>query len=122
MSADLLSRYSRMFPDCCLRARGGTLREFSRKWTKSGIMEHGECLTLNGSEWPSAAEGSSACSLASVLETGPVDERYYLSRKASRGILRRAEKRGKALPPVLEMALRESAGEPPASPDGAPMF
>jgi hypothetical protein len=35
-----------------------------------------------------------------------VPEKYYLSATACRGILRRAEKRGKALPPLLDIALR----------------
>ncbi len=36
--------------------------------------------------------------------------KYYLSRKACLGILRRAEERGKALPPALEAALHIQAG------------
>jgi hypothetical protein len=35
-----------------------------------------------------------------------VPEKYYLSATACRGILRRAEKRGKVLPPLLDIALR----------------
>ena len=76
----------------------------SWKWTGSGIVERGECLMLNGSEWPSGAEGSSACSLASILEPS-VARKYFLSAKACAGILRRAEKRGKALPDALKAAL-----------------
>ena len=78
-------------------------------------MEHGECLMLNGSEWPSAAEGSSACSLASILEPS-VAPKYFLSRKACAGILRRAEKRGKALPVVLRAALMAVASQGPTEP------
>ena len=37
-------------------------------------------------------------------------QRYYLSPKACAGILRRAEKRGKALPAALAAALRSVAG------------
>jgi hypothetical protein len=72
-------------------------------------MEHGECLMLNGSEWPSAAEGSSACSLASILEQS-VAPKYFLSQRACAGILRRAEKRGKELPTTLRRALQQVAG------------
>jgi hypothetical protein len=61
--------------------------------------------TLSGSEWPSDA---AVCSLSDVLETGPLPPRFYLSQKACAGILRRAEKRGKELPPMLRKAL-ESA-------------
>jgi|SRR5690606_34676246 len=63
---------------------------------------NGPCLTRNGSEWRS---GGGACSLSSILETGPIDPRYYLSPKACAGILRRAEKRGKELPKPLHEAL-----------------
>jgi hypothetical protein len=38
-----------------------------------------------------------------------VPQKYFLSAKACQGILRRAEKRGKKLPEVLERALREQA-------------
>jgi hypothetical protein len=62
--------------------------------------------TLNTSGCHSAA----AVSLSSVLEgEGSIPPKYYLSPKACQGILRRAEKRGKALPPMLEQALRSRA-------------
>jgi hypothetical protein len=47
------------------------------------------------------------------LETGVVPQRYYLSAKACQGILRRAEKRGKALPDALKVALESVAGPIP---------
>jgi hypothetical protein len=68
-----------------------------------------EFLTLNTSEWPSDA---AVCSLSDVLETGELPQRYFLSAKACRGILRRAEKRGKQLPPSLAEALQAVASEP----------
>jgi hypothetical protein len=43
------------------------------------------------------------------LETGDVPQRYYLSAKACRGILRRADNRGKTLPPKLLQALEARA-------------
>jgi hypothetical protein len=44
--------------------------------------------------------------LSDVLEEiGSVPRRYYLSKKACSGILRRAAKRGRALPERLRMAL-----------------
>ncbi len=43
-------------------------------------------------------------SLSAILESR-VSEKYYLSPKACAGILRRAEKRGKELPPALFEAL-----------------
>lgn len=74
----------------------------------------GVCLTLSISEWPSAAAVSS---LSDVVETGDLPQRYYLSPKACAGILRRAEKRGKTLPPLLMSALVAAAriSAPPAA-------
>ena len=50
-----------------------------------------------------------ACSLSQILEDSP-PRKYYLSRKACLGILRRARERGKPLPPQLEAALNAQAG------------
>ena len=44
-------------------------------------------------------------SLSEILEIEDVPQRFFLSPKACKGILRRAEKRGKALPPSLRAAL-----------------
>jgi len=49
------------------------------------------------------------CSLSDVLEDGPVPPRYFLTAKACQGILRRAAKRGKTLPPHLAHALEAVA-------------
>ena len=70
-------------------------------------------LTLNTSEFPSAA---AVPSLSDILETGNVPRRYYLSATACKGILRRADKRGKALPPQLAAALRAVADSAQTSP------
>jgi hypothetical protein len=51
------------------------------------------------------------CSLSDILETGDLPQRFFLSPKACRGILRRAEKRGKALPPALQAALQSVAAK-----------
>lgn len=66
----------------------------------------GECWTLNTGESPSAAVVSS---LSQILEGAP-HPKYYLSRTACLGILRRAEARGKELPPQLKEALMIQAG------------
>lgn len=73
--------------------------------------------TLNISEWPSDA---AVCSLSEILETAPIPQRFFLSAKACRGILRRAEKRGKTLPTQLLLALRAVAGasNEPEIPEG----
>jgi hypothetical protein len=72
----------------------------------------GACLTLNISEWtatlvPSHSDGD-VSSLLDILETGDVPRRYFLSPKACRGILRRAEKRGKELPHATAPSLTAS--------------
>jgi len=47
-----------------------------------------------------------------LLRIGP-DERYWLSPKACQGILRRAGRRGKALPEALQAALESRASLEP---------
>ena len=47
--------------------------------------------------------------MSQILEDAP-PPKYYLSRKACLGILRRAEERGKSLPPQLKEALELQAG------------
>ena len=71
-------------------------------WKNSGMGSPTGFLTLNTSEWPNDAV---VCSLSQTLETGTVPRRYFLSALACRGILRRAEKRGKELPTALWTAL-----------------
>ncbi len=65
----------------------------------------GECSMRNTSESP---REESASTLSQILEVN-VPERYYLSPKACRGILRRAANRGKELPEVLRIALERQA-------------
>jgi len=79
----------------------GTLPSSWKGWRKSGIYRPGECLTLNTTEWPNAGV---VCSLSQVLETD-VPQKYYLSARACRGILRRAGIRGRELPELLQEAL-----------------
>jgi hypothetical protein len=80
-----------------------TLEWSLERWPTSGIASVGGCLMLSTSEFPKG-EGVSS-SLADVLETDSVQQKYYLSPKACEGILRRANKRGKTLPPALQEAL-----------------
>jgi len=75
-------------------------------WGNSGMGSPTEFLTLSTSEFPSAGV---ACSLSDILETGDVPQRFFLSATACRGILRRAEKRGKELPKQLQQALEQVA-------------
>ena len=71
-----------------------------------------ESWTLSTSGFPSDGDASS---LSDILETGTVPPRFYLSAKACQGILRRAERRGKALPERLREALALVAGLTPAT-------
>ena len=67
--------------------------------------------TLNFSESPSDAVESF---LSQILEDSP-HPKYYLTRQACLGILRRAKERGKPLPRQLELALMMQAGLIPLS-------
>jgi hypothetical protein len=69
-------------------------------------QSRGGSLTPNTSEWPNDAD---VCSLSQVLETTSIPQRFFLSPRACAGILRRAEKRGKVLPPALAQALTQMA-------------
>ncbi len=53
--------------------------------------------------------------LSDILETGNVPRRYFLSAKAAQGVIRRVDRRGKKLPPILRLALLQVAAEPSAS-------
>lgn len=79
-----------------------TSRSSSVAWKTSGTGGPTEYSTRDFSESPS---GAVACSLSDVLETDSVPPKYWLSAKAATGILRRAEKRNKMLPPRLMGAL-----------------
>lgn len=100
--------FGKTSPASCLRTEDGILEPSSGRWGKSGMGSPTECLTLNTSEWPSDAV---VCSLSDTLETGDVPQQFFLSAKACQGILRRAEKRGKALPKPLRLALEAVAGQ-----------
>ena len=93
-------------PASCPATEDGILEPFSGRWGNWGMGGPTESWTLNGSEWPSAAV---VCSLSQTLEVGNVPQRFFLSPRACAGILRRAEKRGKALPEQLQRALEEVA-------------
>ena len=100
------SWYSKTSPAYFRRTKGGTWESSSERWQTQGIAAHGECWTRNGSESPNDAV---VCSLSDILMRN-VPQRYYLSQRAARGILRRCEKRGRTLPTQLTAALEELAG------------
>ena len=104
-----LSRHglsSRMSPAFYPATEDGTLPSSFEGWSNSGMASLGGYLTLNTSEWPKDA---AVCSLSDILETD-VPQKFYLSPKACRGILRRAKRRGKELPRSLAARTRGGGG------------
>jgi hypothetical protein len=69
--------------------------------TSAYLKDEGECSSLPVEP-----------TLSSILQR-QVDSRYALSAKAAAGILRRAGKRGRKLPEVLEKALKAVAASEP---------
>ena len=99
----------KMSLESCQVAKDGTLVASSGRWANSGIISRGESWTLKTSEFHKDAGVSF---LSDILEpTSEVPQRFCLSSTACRGILRRAEKRGKTLPPLLAQALHSVAQE-----------
>jgi len=99
-----------------LDMRNGHLQDAS--WVTGGALLGGYTMHSFG-EFPSEERGSR---LSQILEATP-HPKYCLSAKACLGILRRAEKRGKELPPMLKEALERQAGlsvskNEPESPGG----
>ena len=108
----------KMSLESCQVAKDGTLVASSGRWQNSGIISRGESWTLKTSEFHKDAGVSF---LSDILESSnEVPQRYCLSPTACRGILRRAEKRGKTLPPLLAQALQQVASE--NTPKGAAPF
>lgn len=105
---------SRMFLGFSPRTKDATLPSSSTGWRSAGTASRGEYWMLDISESPS---GAVECSLSAALETEPPPPQYWLSAKAAAGILRRATKRGKQLPPPLREALERLAQgvTPPAT-------
>jgi hypothetical protein len=93
-------------PACCHQTEEGILVPLSGRWGTWGMGGPTESWTLNGSEFH---KGAAACSLSDVLEASEVHQRYFLTPKACLGIIRRADRRGKALPTILRLALEQVA-------------
>ena len=62
--------------------------------------------TRNTGEYPNIAVAST---LSQILDLN-APEKYYLSKKACEGIIRRAKRRGKELPEMIKEALEEVVG------------
>ena len=92
----------RMSPDYSRQIRDAISEQSRLHWPTQGMcIWNGACLIRSSSESPNVAVESS---LSQVLQT-QTDARYLLSEKAASGILRRSERRGRTLPPILREAL-----------------
>jgi site-specific DNA-cytosine methylase len=101
-SFDPLGLCSRMFPDFSVQTKEETLQKCSGfSWSSAGMGFRGACSTASFSESPNVAR---VCSLSDILESH-VPLRFYLSPRACRGVLRRAEKRKRTLQSRLQAAL-----------------
>ena len=96
----------RTVPVMCLDLTPGAGDLLGQPYWELNSAWLGESWTLNTGESPSAAAASS---LSQILEDS-VPGKYYLSRMACLGILRRAKARGKELPIELREALELQAG------------
>ena len=87
----------------------------SGRWADAGLVRtasatsHGACSTLNIGEFPRDASASSLSQILQKREDVP--QKYFLSPRACKGILRRAKERGKELPPELKAALEQQASD-----------
>ena len=93
----------RLVPSEALTSVRRSMRwQTSGRWTSNGTF-----WMRDGSEFPSD-DGACSSSLDSILEP-TVAGRYFLSARAALGILNRAERRGRSLPPSLLAALERVA-------------
>ena len=116
--------YGKMYQAFSVQTEGRISKRFSKRLMKSGILAHGECWTLNMSEWTDTLvpfrKEDDVCSLSDILvPISDVPQEYYLSRKSCSGLLRRAEARGRALPDVLQQVLVAQAGKNSSIPSSA---
>jgi hypothetical protein len=99
----------RTWKGSCQATVDGTLHSSWTRWPSAGIGGATGYSTRSTSVSPSVdGEFSWSASLTTILEPN-ASERYSLSQKAAAGILRRASRRGRTLPPALEQALRAVA-------------
>ena len=98
----------RTSPASCRLTPDGHSEPSSGCWPNAGMGSPTEFLMLNISEYLSDGVASS---LSDILEDGMDLQAYFLCGRACRGILRRAAKRGKTLPPALSQALTAVANQ-----------
>jgi hypothetical protein len=100
------SPFGKMSQEHCRATEEKTLVPSSGKWEAGGAGSLTGFWTFSSSALPNDADVSS---LSDILEAGTVQRKYFLSPKACAGILRRAKKRGRALPRPLLEALEQAA-------------
>lgn len=91
----------KMSQGCLVLMADGIWPRSLKDYGNAGLWSATQCWTASISESRNVA---AACSLSAVLQK-QVSSKYSLSPKAATGILRRASKRGRTLPPALEAAL-----------------
>ena len=104
----------KMLQDCSHLPMGEISQSYSQKWPRWGMAFHGGFWMLDSSEQPS--EGVEY-SLSDILEKTAVNKRYALSARAAKGMLKRAEARGKTIKPDLKKALNLLAASHQATKD-----
>ena len=120
MANTLNSQSGKMFPALCHPQEDVTLWLCWKRSQKAKFQclvpddghepvwyEAVELISLGACTMPNISEqhsGADVCFLSQILQES-VPDKYYLSPKSCEGILRRAERRGKELPPVLKTTL-----------------
>ena len=98
-------------PKCGIEYQREQKRKAAIKSEREPEKSPGASSMPNFSESPN---GGGACSLSQVLEAS-APPKYFLSDKAKQGILQRAARRGKTLPPLLRAALERTSNQPSAA-------
>lgn len=98
------SCFGKMFPDCSQATEAEICAESAPRWQNAIISAASGLWTASTSVCHSEDGVYSECSLEMILEPD-AHPKYWLSPKAAQGILRRAAKRKRTLPPHLEAAL-----------------
>jgi len=113
---DLLNGYAlagwcgKMCVEPCTPTEDGTWEPSSGTWATSAMGGATECWTLGTSESLNPADESfSWASIETVLETGDIPQRFYMTPKACAGMERRNLRRGMKLSDALHRAVQSLA-------------
>lgn len=105
-ACSLAGSSGKMSWDYCTQTEAGILEPSSGHYETAAISSVTECWTLAISESPSPEDESfSWRSVETVLETGDIPQRYFSTKVACLGILRRDSRRGMRLSAALRHAL-----------------